>query len=218
MPEWPHAGAIIAVDSRDLNNRLFAVQVVGSCCRADFLRLAGVDDDGTIEVYFRDLPWPMPAHSRVGPVDGDLVLLRSSAAAIHFAASLADMLLSCEGWATSPSADTNTSDVAWVLGPDGPLPLHVPVPRQHRVRHEIARGVDIPERALALSPAFGGIEDFANLGVLLRNVVVARACDSGPTRSQGLWPVCTLDLRPVMLQFDWIICPEGIFRPELAVA
>ena len=104
------------------------------------------------------------------------------------------------------------------MAPLAQFPLQVPAHRQHRARQEIAESLGIRHRDLQLSPAFGGVSDFADLGVLLRNVVVARSLvprDGGSFRS-GL--VCILDLRPILLGFDWVLCPDGIFLPDRLIA
>ena len=214
-PEWEYTGAIVAIDSRAVNGRVFAEQIAGQSCRQDFLRLAGISAVNGVEVYFRDLPWPLPDDQPVRPISGDLVLIRPRVAALHYVTSLADMLLAEEGWGTCPPEHDNLSDVAWVLGPDGPFPLQVPVHRQHRVHHEIANSIGLQARGVSLTPAFGGISDFAFRGTLLRNVVVARVIENGDQSGQENHPVCIciLDLRPILLGFDWVSCPEGIFSP-----
>ena len=214
LPAWPTPGSIIAIDSRASNGRLFALHVIGHCYRHDFLKVAGLTDTDEYEVYFRDLPWPLPADSPVHPGHGDLVFICPRSAQYHAVLSLADMLQSAEGWASSPITADNQSDIAWVLGPAGPAALQVPGHRQHRARHEIAAHVGIPNRDLALSPAFGGISDFAEHGVLLRNVVVARSLAAQDGAVLAQIPVCILDLRPLLLGFDWIPCPNGILLPD----
>ncbi|CAE7740408.1 hypothetical protein AK812_SmicGene37931 [Symbiodinium microadriaticum] len=76
MPFWKSPGSVIAIDSRAVNDKLFAVHIVGTCYRHDFLKLAGLAADAEDEVYFRDLPWPLPDQSPVVPQHGDLVLIR----------------------------------------------------------------------------------------------------------------------------------------------
>ena len=218
LPAWSTPGSIIAIDSRASNGRLFALHVIGHCYRHDFLKVVGLTDTDEYEVYFRDLPWPLPADSPVHPGHGDLVFICPRSALYHAVLSLADMLQSAEGWASSPITADNQSDIAWVLGPAGPAALQVPGHRQHRARQEIAAHVGIPNRDLALSPAFGGISDFAEHGVLLRNVVVARSLAAQDDAVPAQIPVCILDLRPLLLGFDWIPCPHGILLPDKIIA
>ena len=214
LPAWRHPGSIIAIDSRASNGRLFALQVVGPCYRHDFLKLAGLDDNDDHDVYFRDIPWPLPADRPVHPSNGDLVLICPHTARHHVVHSLADMLQFTTNWEPSPTPVENTSDIAWVLGPAGPSPLQVPRQRQHRARYDIAAHTGIHPRELALTPAFGGVLDFADRGILMRNVVAARSLTAPDGVNQVRAPVCLLDLRPVLLGFDWISCPNGIFMPE----
>ena len=122
MPYWQHPGSVIAIDGRAANNRLFAVHVVGYCYRHDFLKLTGIDEGSDHEVFFRDLPWPLPADSPVSPENGDLVVIRPANAGIHVVHSLADRLQTGEGWQSCPHLPENLSDTAWVLGPSGPIP------------------------------------------------------------------------------------------------
>ena len=214
LPAWPHPGSIVAIDSRTSNGRLFASQVIGHCYRHDFLKLAGLADTNDYEVYFRDLPWPLPADSPVHPGNGDLVLICPRAARHHVVNSLADMLQSVTDWEPAPAHADNYSDIAWVLGPAGPSALQVPSQRQHRARYDIATHTGILHRDLALSPAFRGVSDFAERGVLMRNVVVARSLHDPGDDNRDWALVCILDLRPILLGFDWVLCPNGIFLPE----
>ena len=214
LPVWGHEGAIIAIDSRAINGRLFAVQIIGQCRGQDFLRLAGVPEDMPVEVYFRDLPWALPEDNPVLPINGDLVLLRPVTADLHFVSSLADMLQSDIGWATCPVPVENLSDIAWVLGPDGPSALRVPAHRQYRARQEIAQSIGRRQPEAAITPAFGGIADFERLGVIIRNVVVAQPLTGGAETRRGWATVCLLDLRPLLLEFDWVSCSEGIFPTD----
>ena len=211
LPVWGHEGAIVAIDSRAINGRLFAVQIIGQCCRQDFLRLAGVPDETPAEVHFRDLPWALPEDNPVLPINGDLVLLRPANADLHFVSSLADMLQSDIGWATRPVQAENLSDIAWVLGPEGSSALRVPAHRQSRARREIAQSIGRRQSEAAITPAFGGIADFEHLGVIIRNVVVAQPLPSVAEARRGWTHVCLLDLRPLLLEFDWVSCSEGIF-------
>ena len=218
MPFWKSPGSVIAIDSRAVNDKLFAVHIVGTCYRHDFLKLAGLAADAEDEVYFRDLPWPLPDQSPVVPQHGDLVLIRPRTAGAHVVGSLADMLLSNRTWASAGGLPENNSDTAWVLGPEGPFALTVPVSRQHRARHEIASSLGLRVTELRLSPAFGGVSDFLNLGMLLRNVVVARPIVANVESNSTQECVCILDLRPILLGFDWLRCPSGIFLPDQVVA
>ena len=213
MPVWHHPGAIIVIDSRAVNDRLFAIHITSPCRRHDLLHLAGISDDGIIEVFFRDLPWPLPATSHIDPTNGDLVVIRPGNAGIHFVSSLADMFLSSAGWRTCPEVEPNNSDAAWILGPSGPVTVRVPLQRQHRARHEIANCVGLPLNSVVITPAFGGVGDFVDRGDLMRNVVVARPMESPAGIRAPFCPVCILDVRPLLLQFDWVPCSEGIFDP-----
>ena len=213
MPEWNFSGAIIAVDSRACNDRLFAVQLNGTACREDFLRLAGVQDETDPEVFFRDMPWPLPPDRLVSPINGDLVLIKPRDAAVHIVSSLSDMLQSPSGWGSFPEEHENRSDVAWILDQAGPTALRVPSGRQHRAGHEIAVSVGRRLRDIIVTPAFGGIVDFANLGVVVRNVVIVRSNEDSARDGRRVI-ACILDLRPLLLGFDWIACHEGIFLPE----
>ena len=123
------------------------------------------------------------------------------------------MLQSSSGWGLPPEEHENRSDIAWILGPSGPTALRVPPCRQHRAGHEIAANIGRRLRDIAVTPAFGGIVDFANLGVLARNVVVVRNSDDRVREGRRV-EACILDLRPLLLGFDWVACPEGIFLPE----
>ena len=218
LPEWPFAGAIVVIDSRDVNGRIFAVQVIGHLCRLDFLQLAGISDDSDADVFFRDLPWALPLDSQVRPINGDLVVIQSSTADFYISSNLADMLRSADGWGSYPAPLPNVSDIAWILGSEGPRSLYVPPHRQARAREAIATFTGIPAHGLYLSPAFGGVSDFAPQGLLVRNVVVARAQRAEEGQRPQRHPVCILDLRPLLLGFDWCQCPEGIFDTSRILA
>ena len=50
-PEWGFSGAVIAIDSRACNGRLFAVHLIGTACRQDFLRLADISNEAAFEGF-----------------------------------------------------------------------------------------------------------------------------------------------------------------------
>ncbi|CAE7725799.1 unnamed protein product [Symbiodinium microadriaticum] len=97
-PEWETSGAIVAVDCRSLDGRLFALHLVGRVTRGGLLIAAQIPEDADVTVYIGNQPWPLVDGPSVDLIPGELFFITPSGAPHHVVVSLQDMLVSPGGW------------------------------------------------------------------------------------------------------------------------
>ena len=208
MPIWHCDGAVVVIDSRRVNSKCSAIQIGTRATRYGILVAAGLDDEHELDVYVRDLPWPLVDGAFADLRHGDLVLVARRRAQAHTVASLQDMLGSVVGWDPNFQLPRRSREVAWVLGPDS-FCLAVSRPGQQLLIRDLAAEIGIPEGQLVLRPARPAIDDFDRLGQGVDNVVVATSLSEPRLGDHPDRPICYIDFRPLLLQIDWYPCPEG---------
>ena len=78
VPSWPFEGIAVLVDNRVASGGVFAVLLPRATSREALLRIAGLPDDSSHDVYLRDTPWPCTNEQVVYLSQGDLILICSS--------------------------------------------------------------------------------------------------------------------------------------------
>ncbi|CAE7946514.1 unnamed protein product, partial [Symbiodinium sp. KB8] len=164
-PEWPIVGSVVVVDSRALTGGLFAIHLVGTLNRADLLVAAGIPEIFPVDVYYGDVPWPLPHDGRVQVQTGDLLQVVPQGYGPVIISCLSDMLRSSTGWSSEVDVSPRPGDIGWVIGPDGPFGFIVCPSREWLVREDLGRLLNIPPRELVLQPAIDGLRDFVTKGL-----------------------------------------------------
>ena len=216
-PSWETTGPIVAFDSRSINGRLFALQLVGRVDRAGLLTAAQLDTATGIEVYIGSQPWPLPDHHPVTLFYGELVFFTYPQAPHHVAASLQDMLNDEGGWVSDfdPASQLSPgyNSTLWLLGDEDNLPFELQPHRRGQLRADIARLLNFSERELVLQPAHLVVPDYACRGIAARTLLAA--LHSTEFIEPDARPViCFIDARPIMLTVKWRICPRGILDTQ----
>ena len=210
-PEWEPIGALVAIDSRSINGRLFSVQLVGRVTRQGLFNAAGIERDDSIHVYIGNQPWPLLDGPAVEFFPGELVLFRFATAPPHTVATLQDMLASAVGWAPAYDAShlTGGGSLTWVLSDETSSFFDVRADRRQQLRQDIACHVGASSRELVLQAAHLDAQDFAHRGVCARAVLAALRHTEFLPYTQGRAVVCFVDARPVLGGIVWQVCPNG---------
>ncbi|OLQ05525.1 hypothetical protein AK812_SmicGene11286 [Symbiodinium microadriaticum] len=112
VPDWDCMAAFVVVDSRQAGGRLFAAAVPARADRTLLLSVCGFDPNGQFVVYIQDTPWHLVDGSQVRVSHGDLVLVTIPDHPVIVSASLSDMLLSAQGWASIAQVEFDVSKVS----------------------------------------------------------------------------------------------------------
>ena len=206
-PAWDFLGAIVVVDSRGINGRLFALHLAGFVNRAGLLNAAGIPQDAAVEVYIGNQPWPLVDGPYVGLCNGELVLIVSPRAHHHVIAGLQDMLASVDGWdpAFDPSRHLYGGFIAhtWLMSDDASGFFILQPERRRQVRQDIAFFLNVSSRELVIQAAHLTAQDFAYKGVAASTVLAAlRSTEFLPSyRSRPV--ICFIDARAVLLTITW---------------
>ena len=211
MPLWPCDGAVVAVDCRQVNGACFAVQIGKRVTRQGLLIVAKLDTVPDLEVFVRDLPWPLLTGVVASLEHGDLVLVRRREAPAHTVASLHDMLGSVAGWDPNYQVPRCPHETAWILGPTSSHRLEA-LPGLRLEVSDVAAITNVSRDALVLRPARPAISNFDHRGHAVDNVVIASSTAEPRLGDYPGCPACFVDLRPMLLQLDWNPCPEGVLH------
>ena len=214
IPAWTTPGAVVAIDSRGLNGRLFAIELIGLVDRAGLLTVAQIDDREDVEIYIGNQPWPLVAGPSVRFASGDLILIVSAQAGHHAVASLEDMLASAHGWrADFDPAEHITGGFighTWLLSDERSEVFVVRPDRRRQIRQDLASMLGASSRELVIQPARFDTPDFAYKGTAVQTVLAALRSTSFLPSYRSRPVVCFVDARPVMLTVTWKVCPDGI--------
>ena len=213
-PEWRPQGAIVAIDCREVNGRLFSVQLTGTVDRAGLLNVAELPNDADVDVYIGNQPWPLVDGPSVNFFTGELVLFTNPQAPYHAVASLQDMLASRSGWSSNydPARHIQGGYVAhtWLLSDQASEFFVLQPGRQQQVRQDIALHLGVSSRELVLQPAHLAAPDFAHRGIAASTVLAAlRSTEFLPSQRRR-HVVIFIDARPVLSTVTWKVCPEGL--------
>ena len=216
-PSWETAGPIVAFDSRSINGRLFALQLVGRVDRVGLLTAAQLDTTAGIEVYIGSQPWPLPDHHPVTLFYGELVFFTYPQAPRHIVASLQDMLNDEGGWISdfdlASQLAPGYNSTLWLLGDETNLPFELQPHRHGQLRADIARLLNFSERELVLQPAHLTVPDYAYRGVATRTLLAAlHSTEFIEPDARSV--VCFIDARPIMLTLTWRVCPHGVLDTQ----
>ena len=216
IPEWTTPGAIVAIDSRGINVRLFATELIGLVDRAGLLTVAQLEDRADVDIYIGNQPWPFVAGPSVRFANGDLILIVSTQARHHTVVSLQDMLASDHGWDADfdPATIINGgfNGFTWLLSDERSEVFVVRPERRRQIRQDLAAQLNASSRELVIQSARLASPDFAYKGIAVQTVLAAlRHTNFLPSYSSRP-VVCFVDARPVLLTVTWQVCPDGILN------
>ncbi|CAE7537022.1 unnamed protein product, partial [Symbiodinium sp. CCMP2592] len=74
LPIWVPDGAVVIFDLSQVNGAMYAIQLPRVVRREGLLQAAGLTGDPPIEIFLRDLPWPLPPRADYDLLHGDVVI------------------------------------------------------------------------------------------------------------------------------------------------
>ncbi|CAE7409934.1 unnamed protein product [Symbiodinium sp. CCMP2456] len=209
LPVWRTPGCLVVLDTSRLNGRTFFTALVAETTNlASLFETAQIERTQHILVYIGDMPWPLAPDVEVQLQTGDLVLFAPVDHPVLVLTSLADMLLSAQGWVLTPDVPGIHGQHMWVLTHSVPFRHSVQADRSRQVRTDIARHLGCAPDSMRLLVARPHIRDHAAGGLLTNVVVLALEHRAGPS-NQPQQPVCFLDLRALMYGITWQFASTG---------
>ncbi|OLP97625.1 hypothetical protein AK812_SmicGene20009 [Symbiodinium microadriaticum] len=206
LPAWQLHGAMVVLDTRPVDGRLFAMHLVGPVTRADLLRTVHLLDDPGTEVFVGLNPVPLAAGQFVTLLHGDLIYFTPAQAGYHVITNLQDMLSSPDGWQSpfDPLGQlyVGPPHAVWVIGRDASFMQVCPPDRQPFIRQDVARRLSTSPGNTVLQQARLDLLDYCRLGTFAHAIVAAFAKADQPAAGR----VYFLDMRPVLLGLTWDFC------------
>ena len=209
-PAWEPTGALVLLDSARVNGALFVLQLPNLLHRQAILEAAHLGSGPELEVYIKDLPWPLPPGARVDVTHGDVIVLVPVVYGLFTTLSFPDLLSAAEGWDPDWAPNQPYGDHAWVLAEGDRFVFQVVPGRRELVRADIARRLAFPHLELILRPARPAITNHACCGVMTRNTLAAVRTSHGVHYGAPRHPICFLDSRPLLLGITWRLAPDGL--------
>ncbi|CAE7364014.1 unnamed protein product [Symbiodinium sp. CCMP2592] len=206
-PVWDPQG-VIACFASIPGNTVFCMDVPPLLTRRDVLRISGLPDEADVDVYHRDVPWPVISEARLQVQDGDLFWVVHRPHLPPTPRSLLDLLLRVQGWGEHQVPPPPQHDLIWVIADQMHFSYIVQPGRRHFLRQDLSVVLGCRGDSLVLRPAIGAT-DYSHRGVTARAVLVAHVpIDESPRRTPRP-PYALLDLRPLLLGFSWAEAPNG---------
>ena len=209
-PAWEPTGALVLLDCTRVNGGLFVLQLPSRLQRQAILDAAGLGSGPELEVYLKDLPWPLPQGASVDVTHGDVVVVVPVVHGLFTTSSFPDLLSDNTGWDPEWAPDQPYGDHAWVLAESDCFVFQVVPGRREFVRVDIAHRLAISHLDLALRPARPAITNYARRGVLTRNLLAAVYAPRTDNVASTRHPVCFIDSRPLLLGVTWRSAPGGL--------
>ena len=210
LPTWGITGFCVFFDTRAVDGRLFAVNLPAFTDRQGLLRVAQFEGTPFLQVFFREMPWPLQDDQRIYLSTGDLVCICPADHAISVLATLDERLLDPSSWPDREPARPASAPSMWVMTTDTSLRIPVSTARGSNMRRAVADTLQLDPLTLRISTAVPGILDFSFRGWHTDPVLVAV---SNEDRTWGAPPSnCTyiIDKRALMLGITWGTARGGV--------
>ena len=212
LPAWPTIEVLVYFDLRGLDDRYFALNVPAAMTYASLLAVADVPAHALVDIYVRDMPWPLGPDVRVELLTGDLIVMTRPAHPVLVHASLRDMLQTAQGWATELDIPGEYGDRTWLVTDHEPVRYDIDRSRAADFRRDVAAALDVSSATLLLQPVWPHVLNFADHGLLIRSVLIAVEPPPLSAQGPGRWIVCLLDMRPILLGFVAAYAPDGLYH------
>ena len=203
LPSWEFAGVPILIVCYVPPFRVMTVVVGALLAPDDILRLVGVPDDGTAQVFYADMPWAIPSGRQVDVQPGALFTVVPIGQPRIPPVTLPAILASVNGWHYDPVLPGPFTGAVWVLTDTG----------HFRLSYDFRPDLDLPEamsyiagvdRAdLTILPAHPPVHDHYHQGTPLRQVFMSLA----DLDEDGV--PFFLDQRPVLSTIVWMVARGG---------
>ncbi|CAE7889137.1 hypothetical protein AK812_SmicGene17289 [Symbiodinium microadriaticum] len=209
-PGWGIQGNCIFFDTRAVDGRMFVVNLPAYTDRQGLLRTAQLEGTPFLQVFFREMPWPLQDERRIFLSPGDLVCICPLDYDRVAPATLEERLLDPSSWPAQEPEHHALSRLMWVMTEDSFQMVPTTALRGSNMRRAIASSLGLDPLTLRVSTAVPGVSDFSFRGWNTESVVVAV---SNNDRTWGPPPAdCTyiIDKRALLLGITWGTAWGGI--------
>ncbi|CAE7621674.1 CFDP2, partial [Symbiodinium necroappetens] len=209
VPAWHTAQTTVLIDARSLDGRLFAVNVPSRVNASSVFTIADCPADLSLQLYVRDVPWPLHTQDTVQVEHGDLLTIVPDVAPAPPRPILTDMLQTAEGRTQDDAFAGDYGDRVWLVTDLEPMLFEVNRRRREHFRTDVAAALGTTSERLCLRPAVPPVRDFADHGRLARSVLLALETPFPDEYELGPTTPFLLDLRPIQLGFMAAYAPAG---------
>ncbi|CAE7638887.1 CFDP2 [Symbiodinium sp. CCMP2592] len=212
LPFWTPDGVTVACDLTRLTGVVFALQLPRVVRRDGLLRALGVATDARVDLYLRDLPWPMPHGAVYDLRNGDTVVVTPAAQAAHApipTGSLSARLASAAAWDPTWGPDATYADTVWLLTEVGHFTHVVPPGRRSFFRDDVAALLGVRADRITFAAPDPAIRDHAEKGVLSLNVIAVLGDEPPDLEVRQGGSLCFIDSRPILTGISRITVHGG---------
>ena len=175
-PAWLHDRAIILIDSRRMDERLFAITVPTALSRESLILATGFGHNAPVRVYVHGLLQPLAVHQRVALLTGMTITISPNIIGAPATFDLGTRLQSTLDWnpeAAFPCAAAYPGSHFYVLTDGMPTVFEVRPFRRASFREDLAQSLLCAEHSLLVRASRPRFVDLYVLGRLVSGALIA---------------------------------------------
>ncbi|CAE7700056.1 rsmH [Symbiodinium sp. CCMP2592] len=197
VPTWSQNRVFVCFDCRQLDGRIFCLDVPASLTRQDILRLALLPDAADVVVYAADMPWPLLPGQRVDVSTGALIQIMTADHPHFTVVPFADWLQDSSGWNPRASLPGDFRDHTWILSDTGQFTFIVRRGRRHAIQTDLASQLAVDAGDLLLRIASPGVSNHMHRGKYTKGIIAVLATGvCAHPNTDGDLTCCPLRLLP----------------------
>ncbi|OLP92002.1 hypothetical protein AK812_SmicGene26233 [Symbiodinium microadriaticum] len=217
-PAWTKNEIEVAFDCRGIGGMLHSKCVPTLLSFQQLCDAAGVAPWLPVEVWVEPFREPVQPHRSLRLYAGSLVIFRNEGAGCPELQHLMDMLRSATGWDQLADLPFSFDPAVWILADDGPFRFLIEPEQGGLGRQAVAQALDCDPARLTLVPPEPPIRDLSHIGLCASAVLIVSR-DLPNLRGPRFGPCAVfLDLRPLLADLSWMVCPDGLFHLSAFVA
>ena len=217
-PAWTKNEIEVAFDCSGIGGMLHSKCVPMLLSFQQLCDAAGVAPWLPVEVWVEPFREPVQPHRSLRLYAGSLVIFRNAGAGCPELQHLMDMLRSATGWDQLADLPFSFDPAVWILADDGPFRFLIEPEQGGLGRQAVAQALDCDPARLTLVPPEPPIRDLSHIGLCASAVLIVSR-DLPNLRGPRFGPCAVfLDLRPLLADLSWMVCPDGLFHLSAFVA
>ena len=211
-PEWIQDKAIILIDSRRMDERLFALSVPTTLSRESLILAAGYSHDAPVRIYVHGLMQPLAAHQRIALFTGMTVTVSPNIIGAPATFDLGTRLQSSVDWNPNvafPCATAYPGSHFYILTDGMPTVFKVRPFRRAHFSADLAQSMQGAEHSLHIRASKPRFTDLYVLGQLVSGALVTTerlsVLPCPPARTAETRVILILDQRRILQGLTWRI-------------
>ena len=223
-PDWVQDRAIVLIDSRRMDDRIFAVSVPIALSRESIIIAAGYSHDAPVRVYVHGLMQPLAVHQRITLFTGMTVTVSPNIIGAPATFDLGTRLQTMTDWnpnAAFPCAQAYPGSHFYILTDGLPKVFAVRPFRRASFGADLAQLLQCEEHSLFVRASKPRFTDLYVLGQLVSGVLVATdrlsTLPCPPARTVETRVLLLLDQRRILKGITWRVL-EHPFVPVQSLA